>query len=111
MYNYYEAVKDDIIDYVIVNEIKFAPELEEGEIFDELYEIAFYEDSITGNGSGSYTFDKYQAAKYIADNWDLLREALEEDDWDILPSAETCDVLIRLYCLADALRAAIEELF
>lgn len=35
-------------------------------------------DSVTGNGSGSYTFSTWKAEEYLAHNWDILTEALEE---------------------------------
>ena len=55
MYDYLEAMKSDIIDYVRndVNTDEFSSreELEES-LYDDLWTV----DSVTGNGSGSYTF-------------------------------------------------------
>ncbi len=38
----------------------------------------FTEDSVTGNGSGSYTFNSWQAEEYLAHNWELIEECAAE---------------------------------
>ncbi len=38
--------------------------------------MLFNEDSITGNGSSSYTFNTYKAECNLVGNWSLLKEAL-----------------------------------
>ncbi len=57
-YNYNEAVKNDVLDY-IRNEVNFSEfeDLEELEqsLNDDLWTV----DSVTGNASGSYTFNRY----------------------------------------------------
>lgn len=76
-YNYYEEVKEDVKNY-INNEIDFSDfdDLEELEQFlnDELWTV----DSVTGNASGSYTFNRFQAQEYVLENMDVLAEALED---------------------------------
>lgn len=56
-YNYNEAVKNDVLDY-IRNEVNFSEfeDLEELEqsLNDDLWTV----DSVTGNASGSYTFNR-----------------------------------------------------
>lgn len=112
MYDYREAVKNDVLDY-IRNEIDFSEfdtleELEE-KLNDDLWMV----DSVTGNGSGSYTFSRYEAEENICHNLDLLGEALEEfgGSCDILKDgAEAADVTIRCYLLAGAIAEALEEL-
>lgn len=63
-YNYNEAVKNDVLDY-IRNEVNFSEfeDLEELEqsLNDDLWTV----DSVTGNASGSYTFNRYQAQEYV----------------------------------------------
>lgn len=111
-YDYREAVKNDVIEY-IKNEIDFSEfdtleELEE-HLNDELWTV----DSVTGNGSGSYTFSTYEAEENICHNLDLLGEALEEfgGGCDILKDgAEAADVTIRCYLLGECIAAALEEL-
>ena len=56
MYDYYENVKDDVENYINENKEYFkATDLEELE--EELNEQCWISDSVTGNGSGSYTFN------------------------------------------------------
>lgn len=73
------------------------------------------EDSVTGNASGSYYCNTWEAEEALAHNWDLLTEALEEfgmaDVISILEKgAEWCDVTIRCYLLGQAISEAIEEI-
>ena len=111
-YNYYENVKDDVLYYINENYTK--EEIEEGIEYDELYDVLFNEDSVTGNASGSYTFSTYQAEEYITHNLDILKDALEcfccEDVNILEKGAEWCDVTIRCYLLPDALAEVLEEL-
>lgn len=112
-YDYKEAVKNDVMEY-IKNEIDFSEfdtleELEE-KLNDELWTV----DSVTGNGSGSYTFSTYEAEENICHNLDLLGEALTEfgsgADYLITNGAEAADVTIRCYLLGECIAAALEEL-
>lgn len=112
-YDYREAVKNDVMEYV-KNEIDFSDfdtleELEE-HLNAELWTV----DSVTGNGSGSYTFSTYEAEENICHNLDLLGEALEEfgsgADYLITNGAEAADVTIRCYLLGECIAAALEEL-
>lgn len=111
-YNYMEAMKKDIKDYmcsVIISDFSDREELE-----NFLNEVLWAEDSVTGNGSGSYTFNSYQAEKYICHNLDLLQKALEEfgeTDINILKNgAEWCDVIIRCYLLGQAIAEVLENM-
>ena len=69
---------------------------------------------MTGNGSGSYTFNTYEAEENLVGNWDLLLEALENfGQADINPiekGAEWCDVTIRCYLLPSAIDDVLEEM-
>ena len=113
-YNYLEAVTEDVREY-IQNEIVLEDwrgkqeELEE-RLNDELWVC----DSVTGNASGSYTFNRYRAEEYICHNWAELAEALEEFGCaDVNPfekGAEWCDVTLRCYYLGQAIAEALEEL-
>ena len=115
-YNYFEAVKEDVKNY-IENEIDIKEELEiAGDIDnlkDNLYDDLFCNDSVTGNASGSYTFNTWQAEENLCHNMELLKEALEEFGCDIdylEKGAEACDVTIRCYLLSSAISEVIEEL-
>ena len=111
-YDYREAVKEDVLDYV-KNEIDFVDFETIEELEEKLNEELFVCDSVTGNASGSYTFDTYEAEENLTHNWDLLEEALDEFGFDENPiskGAEWCDVTIRCYLLGSAIAAALEEL-
>lgn len=72
------------------------------------------EDSVTGNASGSYTFNTYDAEECLCHNLDLLQEACDNFGQDIAAAikegAEFCDVTIRCYLLAQAVEDAITQL-
>lgn len=112
-YNYMEAVKNDVMQY-IRDEVDLAEwkgnrdGLEEM-LNDDLWTV----DSVTGNASGSYTFNTYAAEENLAHNWDVLEEALAEfgcDENPISKGAEWCDVTIRCYLLGQAIAEALDDL-
>lgn len=113
-YNYLEAVTSDVLDYIKeeinLDEWKGNREGLEEKLNDELWTV----DSVTGNASGSYTFDTWEAEENLAHNWDLLAEALDEfgqDGTDVLrQGAEAMDVTIRCYLLGQAIAEALDEL-
>lgn len=111
MYNYLENVKEDVKEYLKNNyDVETVEEIEEIDK-DNLYDELFIDDSVTGNGSGSYTFSTYEAEKNICHNMDLLNEACEAFCCaPKLDDAEWCDVTIRCYLLGSAIEEAIEEL-
>lgn len=118
-YNYLKAVTADAKQAILENldnwDFTDREELEE-KTNDELW----VDDSVTGNGSGSYTFDREAAKEYVTisdDGLDTLRDAVREfdcehraftaflgDDWEYL------DVTIRCYLLGCAISAALDEL-
>ena len=117
MYNYLEAMKSDIKDY-IKNEINTANYSDREELENDLNDILWNEDSVTGNASGSYTFNCADAKEYVTDNIDLLAEACKEfgvnnetvgekffaEDWEYF------DVTIRCYLLNQAISEALDEI-
>lgn len=109
-YNYLENIKEDIREYLKEENMETCD-------FDELYEKLFIEDSVTGNASGSYTFNTNKAKEYVMDNLDLLKKACEEFGCsDILGDKicnedfEWCDVTIRCYLLGEVLNNVLDEL-
>ena len=113
-YNYFDAVKADVLDY-IQNEIDLTEWAGNRDGLEEkLNDDLWTADSVTGNGSGSYTFNYYKAEEYLEHNWDLLLDALEdfgqEDVNPIAKGAEWCDVIIRCYLLGQAIGKALDEL-
>lgn len=102
-YNYFKSVKEDVKEYL---------ENTSERNLNILYDEMFCDDSITGNGSGSYTFNTYRAEENLCHNMDLLKEALQEfgSDIDYLESPEACDVTIRCYLLGQVLSEVLEEI-
>lgn len=107
-YDYYEAVKEDIKQWINDNK-----DYLESYDYDDLYDKLWVADSVTGNGSGSYTFSEYKAEQNIVGNKELLIEALEEFGGsfeEALRSAEYADVTIRCYILGGCLSEVLEEM-
>ena len=116
-YNYIEEMKEDINEYLCDNYTDRAlrEKLHDKEAFyEELFDDLWVEDSVTGNASGSYTFNTYLAEKYIAHNLDLLKEALDEFGGyysvALEKGAEYCDVIIRCYLLGQAITQVLNDL-
>ena len=114
-YNYREHLKADVVDSLDM----FVPHsYDDVEEFKEhLDERLWVEDSVTGNGSGSYTFSREDAKENVLANLDLLHEAMEDfgvtdeeigkrfmaDDW------EWFDVVIRCSLLSGVCEEVAEE--
>ena len=115
MYDYYEAVKEDVLKYI--EEEVDTDGIDFGELETQLYDDLFTEDSVTGNASGSYTFSRAQAQEYVEDNKDLIREMCSEfgfeeqvKKWRLSDDYESIDVSLRCYVLGSAISSALEEL-
>lgn len=113
-YNYLEAVTEDVREYIRENINLSEWKGNRDGLEEKMNDALWVEDSVTGNASGSYTFSRYQAEEYLAHNWDLLAEALEEfgaDDVNpIDKGAEWCDVMIRCYLLGQAIGEVLDDL-
>lgn len=119
MYNYYESVKEDVKNYIFDNYTK--EEIKENLSYsgsrnrweEKLNDEMWTADSVTGNGSGSYTFNTYQAEENLCHNMELLKEALEEFGCNIdylEKGAEACDVTIRCYLLNNAIYEILNDI-
>lgn len=115
-YNYEESLYDDITDVIKEAYPDYKDRIgEDREAFqEELYDDFFVNDRVTGNGSGSYTFDSLKAGEYLAGNWDLLADAIEEfgsDGAELLRQGpEACDVTVRCYLLGQVLDKVLDDL-
>lgn len=112
-YDYFEAVKEDLKQYIM--EVYCPESVEDVESIDKytLYDDAFVSDAVTGNASGSYTFNAWAAEENLCHNLDLLEDAANEfsDGLELLGrGAESCDVTIRCYVLGQVIDDALEEL-
>lgn len=114
-YDYLKSVTDDVRDYI---EESYTPDYIalrmqerddwEHELYDELWTV----DNVTGNGSGSYTFNRALAMEYLGTNFDLLADAIEEFGGviDVIKDGpEACDVTIRCYLLGQAISKVLDE--
>lgn len=117
-YDYREAMRNDINNAIDEKENWIGKTINEAyedvdEAFDQLYDDMWVDDSVTGNASGSYTFNTYKAEEYICHNLDLLEQAMNEfgceDVNAIEKGAEWCDVTIRCYLLGEVLTEVLEE--
>lgn len=111
MYDYMRAITDDIREH-IDNEINLTDWAGDADgLYEHLYDTLWVDDCVTGNGSGSYTFDRYQAEENLCHNLDILAEVISEFgcSWDILEDPEAADVSIRCYLLGQALTEVLDE--
>lgn len=118
MYDYLEQVTADVRDYVEqeIDLTEWAGDRDglEEKLNDDLWTC----DSVTGNSSGSYTFNRVQAQIYVLDGMDELQEAVNEFGIDsetigekFLESGwEYFDVTIRCYLLGQAIAAVLDDL-
>lgn len=112
-YDYRAAVLADVNEYISCN-INLADWAgRRDDLEEELYETLLTDDSVTGNGSGSYTFSRLEAEENLCHNMDLLADALEAfgGDYSIIKrGAEECDVTIRCYLLGECISEALDDL-
>lgn len=119
-YNYYAAIKEDIKDYILDNyakeELKEALK-ERDDLEEKLNDELWITDSVTGNASGSYTFNCWTAEQYVRDNLDLMCSAMQEFGCAELISEklinkeyEYLDVTIRCYLLNKSICTVLNEL-
>lgn len=126
-YNYLEAVKDDVKTWLVDNSSQFEEIKNNNKIDDvidwdgvkeDLNDILWNEDSITGNGSGSYTFNREKAREYVfADGLQYLEDLVDEG-WLTYESIgkditnynlESLDVSLRCYFLSQAIEEVITD--
>lgn len=110
-YNYLEQVTEDAKEAILEN-MEYWTFDDREELEEVAHDELWADDSVTGNGSGSYFFSTWKAEEALCHNWYLLADAIEEfGDIDILrQGAEACDVTIRCYLLSQAIAAALDEL-
>lgn len=115
-YNYLEAMKQDVKEYIEENINATDYEIKE-DLEEYLNYTLWTEDSVTGNASGSYTFNRATAKKYVDENKDLVNDMMEEFDckekvanWWIEDNYEAIDVSIRCYLLGQAISEVLEKI-
>lgn len=113
---YLQQMKDDILEW-IREEGTVVTEDNRDKVEEELNDRLWVEDSVTGNGSGSYTFNSMKAREYVLeDGEDYVAELIEDFCLDGETVArhlfdwEYWDVSIRCWLLGQAIAAALDEL-
>lgn len=117
-YDYREEVKNDVIEQVKngykENSLRLYKEEGRDALEQYLNDELWVDDQVTGNASGSYTFNTWEAEKNLCSNMSLFAEACDEFGQDVGEAvkrgAEYCDVTIRCYLLGSAISEAIDEL-
>lgn len=118
MYNYYDAVYDDVKEFLDENPDLFDEYEDNDSLIDYLNYALWDDDDVTGNGSGSYTYDREEARGYVLDGSETVKEALREygvpaeeivdhffdNDWEYF------DVAARCYVLNSAIWQCVEDL-
>ena len=123
MYNYLQSMIEDVKTYIEdnidMNEIRSTEDLEALEV--KLNDDCWISDSVTGNASGSYTFNTWEAHENIEGDdeaYTYIRNAVDEfcieagtvaekflnEDWEYF------DVTIRCYLLGQAINEALDEM-
>ena len=114
-YNYIEALKNDIRQYMEDNE-SYLNYTDREDLEEQLNYLLWTADSVTGNGSGSYTFNSAEAKEYVMDNMPLAVDAFREfdqiekfADYIADENYEAIDVTIRCFLLGQVLYEVLEE--
>ena len=119
--NYFEQVKADVKTWIEDNSYYFNLDEYRGDresAEEYLNDNLWTDDSITGNGSGSYTFNREEAKENVLNDMDTVIEALKEfcvetetiaekflaEDWEYF------DVTARCYVLGSAIYEICDEL-
>lgn len=113
MYDYKKAVREDA-EAAIKEWIKYHPlqGLSAEDIEEKLNDALWVDDSVTGNGSGSYTSCRTTARDYVLQNFNLLKEALDEfccKDKFFTKGFEWADVTIRCYLLSRIIHEILDD--
>ena len=123
MNNYLKETIANVKEYIeynmdIENDI-LTGEFEDREAIEEyLNDTLWAADEVTGNASGSYTFNREEAKEKVLADIDTVREALQEFGTDAGTIAEKFldedweyfDVTARCYILGQAIAEALDEI-
>lgn len=118
---YLEQIKEDIKNYIEGNYTseEITEKMEDRESFEEeLDEELWIDDSVTGNGSGSYTMNRAKAQENVLADIETVQEALQEfcveadtiakkfleSDWEYF------DVTARCYVLRMGISEVLDEI-
>ena len=115
-YDYYEAVKEDVLNAIEEDDELLPRENEDRMDYEERLHDELWASEVTGNGDYAYYYsDEEDAIAAVMWNLDLCKEAYldfgrEDDAVEFMSSIREADVTIRCYVLSSAIDAAIDEL-
>lgn len=115
-YNYYDAVKDDVIKAIEEDDELLLREDEDRMDYQQRLEDALWTSEVTGNGPYAYYYsDEEDAITAVMWNLELCSEAYcefdrEQDAVSFMNNIREADVTIRCYVLSSAIDAAINEM-
>ena len=121
MYSYKETVTDDVRNWMQDNR-NYWEGLSRHDVFEVVYDACWTADEVTGNASGSYTFNRVDARNNFfedEDSEEYISQMIEDgftheetvgraiacSQWELL------DVTIRCWLLCDAVNAVLDEMF
>ena len=113
-YDYLAALETDIKNGIEWNEYNPHEFDSRNECESAWNDAMMFDDSITGNASGSYYCNTWKAEEAICHNWDIITECWEEYGYDGMKinnfSPESMDVCIRCYLLGTAISNVLDEI-
>ena len=114
-YDYYEAVKEDVLKAIEEDDELLPREDEDETDYEERLTDALWDSEVTGNGSSAYYYsDEEDAIAAVMGNLDLCSEAyrefgVDEDAVTFMSNIRSADVTIRCYVLPSVIQNVIEE--
>ena len=114
-YDYYEAVKEDVLNAIEEDDELLPREGEDAADYEERLTDALWASEVTGNGSYAYYYsDEEDAIAAVMTNLDLCIEAyrefgVDEDAVAFMSNIRSADVTIRCYILSSVIHDIIEE--
>lgn len=124
--NYFNEVKNDVKYFLDENSEEYSSEYFINLMFqckydentfcrlleEKLYDVLFIEDSVTGNSSGSYTYNRWEAEENLCHNGVLIQNVINTYGIDNISfdDAEGIDVSIRCFILEDVIKEVVAEI-
>ena len=111
-YDYKEHLLEDVRDYIsnhYTREELKSMAVDFDELGEKLRDKMWTADSVTGNRSGSYTLNEWEAEENLSHNLELIQEVSRYFGGLDLSSPESCDVLIRCYLLRDCINEVLNK--
>ena len=114
-YDYYDAVKEDVLKAIKEDDELLPREDEDAADYEERLTDALWASEVTGNGSYAYYYSNEEdAIAAVMGNLDLCSEAyrefgVDEDAVTFMSNIRSADVTIRCYILSSIIHDIIEE--